>query len=246
MSQKRKNDLSDEEDEEELDVYHYIALTGGQEWGRHPGETGAFPHSVPQGNYSHTAFDRALNTQYHDYWMHLFRRRIDENRPARDLRLAPSTELERAVHEARFRSGLDVRLDTHAPNPTARAVAHFNQVAQIAQQEAAAAVIEEETRARKALRSTPSPAPTTPGRPPMTPQRGAARPAFAQAVRRVGIAGGQGVAAAAQGIVAQIEGLNLEDPSRAQSRFGRALRNPNLSAHKRKKYTKIYNALSFL
>lgn len=240
-----------DDDDDEVDVNHFISVTGGQEWGRHPGEeVGAFPYAIPQANYTRTLFDRALNQQYHDYWSNLFNRRvIGGNRLAR-LNLEPTTDLERAVREARFQSKLDARPSVavvEATNPTARAIAHFHQVAQIAQQEAAMAVLEEHARERKAIRTTtPSPAPTTPGRPPMTPQRGGVRPALAQAVRQVGIAGGQGTAAATAATVAQLEGLNLEDPSGARHRFGRALRNPNLPTRTRKKYTRIYNALSLL
>jgi hypothetical protein len=296
MSRKRNLDSEPEDEEEEpLDVYHYIAVTGGQAWGRHPGEEGrVFPYEIPEG------IDRPSTQRYYDYWMNLYTQRIAERRNARlePDDLEPSTDLERAVLEAGFRSSLEepaipsaeVR---SATNVTERAVAHFRQVAQDQQRAAAAAFLAQE-RARK--RSTPSPAPTTPGLPPRTPgrpptvpgrpptaslPRGAAR-AFGQvtgdarntqlarAVREVGIAAGQGTDAAAHGLMgqlggltigrrdqgaaaaaggglaSQLEGLSLEDPDGARNRFGRALRNPNLSSHKRKKYTKLYYALAFL
>lgn len=244
MSSKRSYDSdgssSGDEEEELLDVYHYIAVAGGQEYGRHPGEEPAQP--APS----------TSRADFYAYWKALVEARTAQGRPTR-INLAAQTArtpLEAAVEAAEFKSRFQGRPTPIDPRMSVseEAVQHFRDVARInaglaeerAQNEAARIV--QEARMR---RTTPTPAPMTPngnGRPPMTPQRNAVRPALP--LRRAG-----GIAATVrppttpEELEGGIAGLGL-NPEEARNRFGRALRNKNLSAHKRAKYMLIYNMLA--
>ncbi len=257
-SLKRGRGFDDNDDEESRSVHYYIAQTGGQEWGRHPGEAGTGEDAIqiimPDTTLTtNRDTNRTVNQNYLNYWRTVYNTRVNSGRPAR-LNLDPVTDLERAVLGANFASEAAMRIDTTSRSAHEAAVASFQDIAARA-------------RAAQARMLVPRPA-IMPGRrhavPPNLP-RPASRPrleggivSFAQEREEQRTMNDLSISLAGLGTGADEPPSDEDDdaggveaelgpqinPGEARARFGRALRKRNLSAHKRSKYTKIYNFLS--
>lgn len=242
MSEKRSRD-DVEDEEEDFDVYHYIAVSGGQEWGRQPQERSTAQPFTSRGGGN-------PNRELLEYWRSLVYKRQQMGEPTRiDLGGVTRTPLEAAVETANYKSVLPGKRREHITDPVAEAIRHFESVARYNViraeediQDIAARRVRAAHEQRRSDRASATQPIAMPGRPPRgPPPRGGSGGSLP--IRQ---AGGIAGSVVPRELTPDdlIRSLTLDGARDAHTRFGRALKNRNMSAHKRSKYTQIYNALA--